>query len=136
MKIVSESISIKTKDRIQLKNISKEVQAILVNSNIKEGILTVYTKHSTSGIIINEDERGLLQDIMNNMKKLIPKGAAYKHDQIDNNADSHIQSTFVPTSVTIPFSNGKLDLGTWQSILFFEFDGPRTRNVLIKIMGE
>ena len=135
MKVISESFSIKTKDHIQLKNISKEIQEILNKSNIREGILTIFTRHTTSGIIINEDERGLNQDIVNTMIKLIPKGAGYKHDYIDNNAHSHIQATLVPASVTIPFSNGKLDLGTWQSILFFEFDGPRTRTVLIKIMG-
>ncbi|NHI91318.1 MAG: YjbQ family protein [Candidatus Lokiarchaeota archaeon] len=133
---MSESFPIKTKDHIQLKNISKEVQEILSKSNLKEGILTIYTRHTTSGIIINEDERGLLQDFINSMKKIVPKGAGYKHDHIDNNAHSHIQSSLISTSVTIPFSNGILDLGTWQSIFFFEFDGPRSRNILIKILGE
>ena len=136
MKVISESFSIKTNEHIQLKNISKEVQEILSKSNLKEGVLTVYTQHTTSGIIINEDERGLVQDILNAMNKLVPKGAGYKHDYIDNNAHSHIQSTLVPVSASIPFSSGKLDLGTWQSIFFFEFDGPRSRTVLIKIIGE
>ena len=136
MKIISNIFSINTKEHIQLKNISKEVQEILSNSNLKEGIITVYTRHTTSGIIINENERGLVQDIITTMKKLVPKGVGYKHDHIDSNAHSHIQSTLVPVSVSIPFSSGKLDLGTWQSIFFFEFDGPRSRTILIKIMGE
>ena len=136
MKIVSDSFSLKTKAHIELKNISSQVGEVLKRADLKNGTLTVYTKHTTSGIIINEDERGLVDDMVEYMKKIVPRGAGYKHDRIDSNAHSHVQATLVPCSVTIPFTNGSLDLGTWQSIFFFEFDGPRSRNVLIKLIGE
>ncbi|MHA1797345.1 MAG: secondary thiamine-phosphate synthase enzyme YjbQ [Candidatus Helarchaeota archaeon] len=136
MKVISDSFSIQTSDHVELKNISSQVQDSLKRSDLKDGIITIFTRHTTSGIIINEDERGLVQDFINFMKKLVPKSAGYKHDRIDNNAHSHLQATLVPCSVTVPFKNGILELGTWQSIFFFEFDGPRSRTILIKIIGE
>ncbi len=136
MNAISDSFSIKTTAHIELNNISSQIVDILKRSGLKDGTLTCFTKHTTSGIIINEDEKGLVNDMVEYMKKIVPRGAGYKHDRIDNNAHSHVQATLVPCSVTIPFTNGILDLGTWQSIFFFEFDGPRSRTLLIKLIGE
>ncbi len=78
----------------------------------------------------------MLYDFESILNKIIPKNNSYKHDFIDNNADSHIKSLFLGSSETIPFSNNDLSIGTWQSVFFVEFDGPRTRKVELTVIGE
>ena len=129
-----EVFELKTHNRMEIINITTEVNFILEKSNIKKGLVNIYSKHSTSGIVINEDEPGLLKDFQNTLETLVPSNGNYKHDIIDNNADSHIRSFLIGNSETIPLYNGKLDLGTWQSIFFVELDGPRTRNVTVTIV--
>ena len=84
----------------------------------------IFTKHTTTGIIINENEAGLKSDILTLLNELIPKGKGYLHDRIDNNAHAHLRAVVLGSSVTIPIKRGALALGTWQSILFVECDGP------------
>jgi secondary thiamine-phosphate synthase enzyme len=98
--------------------------------------VNIYSKHSTSAIFINENESGLLEDYQNLIQTLIPTGNNYKHDRIDNNADSHLRSFIIGNNETIPFENGSMDLGTWQSVFFLDMDGPRNRRITITIMGE
>ena len=129
-----EIFELKTHNRMEIINITTEVNFILEKSSIKKGLVNIYSKHSTSGIIINEDEPGLLKDFQNTLETLVPSNGNYKHDIIDNNADSHIRSFLIGNSETIPLYNGKLDLGTWQSIFFVELDGPRTRKVTVTIV--
>ncbi len=132
--MLKEVFELKTHSRMEIINITTEVNFILEKSNIKKGLVNIYSKHSTSGIVINEDEPGLLKDFQNTLETLVPSNGNYKHDIIDNNADSHIRSFLIGNSETIPLYNGKLDLGTWQSIFFVELDGPRTRKVTVTIV--
>jgi secondary thiamine-phosphate synthase enzyme len=105
-------------------------------SHIKEGIISIFSKHSTTAICINEDEIGLKEDFKTFIEKLVPNDK-YKHDFIDNNAKSHLKSFLLSSSQTIPVSNGRLELGTWQSVFFVELDGPRTnRTIVITVVGE
>ncbi len=93
--------------------------------DIKSGIVNIFSKHSTSAIVVNENESGLLQDLGLMLGDLVSDNYSWLHDRIDNNAKSHLKSFLLSSSETIPISNGKLDLGTWQSVFFVELDGPR-----------
>jgi secondary thiamine-phosphate synthase enzyme len=87
-------------------------------------------------VVINENESGLIEDFKLALEKVIPQGAGYQHDRIDNNADSHIRGFLLGGSQTIPVENSKMMLGTWQSIFFVELDGPRHRNLQVTILGD
>jgi secondary thiamine-phosphate synthase enzyme len=121
---------------VQIIDISRNIDAALAESGLKRGLVNIYSKHSTSAIFINENESGLLEDYQNLIQTLIPTGNNYKHDRIDNNADSHLRSFIIGNNETIPFENGSMDLGTWQSVFFLDMDGPRNRRITITIMGE
>ncbi len=92
--------------------------------DIEKGIVNIFSKHSTSAILVNENENGLLNDLEVFLNDLFQKHS-WKHDLIDNNAESHLKSFILSSSETVPVSNGQLDLGTWQSLFFVELDGPR-----------
>ena len=122
--------------RVEIIDMTQDINDILTKSKIKDGLINVFAKHSTAGIVINENESGLVKDFQNAIESLIPENNNYLHDKIDNNADSHIRSFFIGSSETIPVENGYLSLGTWQSIFFVELDGPRNRKFVITVMGE
>ena len=122
--------------RVEIIDMTQDINDILTKSKIKDGLINVFAKHSTAGIVINENESGLVKDFQNALESLIPENNNYLHDKIDNNADSHIRSFFIGSSETIPVENGYLSLGTWQSIFFVELDGPRNRKFVITVMGE
>lgn len=98
--------------------------------DIESGIVNIFSKHSTSAIVVNENETGLLNDFELMLTDLISDKYSWQHDRIDNNAKSHLKSFLLSSSETIPISNGKLDLGTWQSVFFIELDGPRKNRVV------
>lgn len=122
--------------RVEIIDMTEDINDILTKSKIKDGLINIFAKHSTAGIVINENESGLVKDFQNAIESLIPENNNYLHDRIDNNADSHIRSFFIGSSETIPVENGHLSLGTWQSIFFVELDGPRNRKFVITVMGE
>jgi secondary thiamine-phosphate synthase enzyme len=127
-------LKIETSKRVELIDITSEVQEEVRKSEIPEGICLISTRHTTAGIIINENETGLKEDILDLLNKLVPAGAGYRHDRIDNNADSHLRTVLLGASEALPVSEGKLELGTWQRIFFAEMDGPRSRTVNIKLL--
>ena len=127
-------LKIETSKRIELIDITSEVQEEIMKSEVSEGICIISTGHTTAGIIINENESGLKEDILALLKKLVPTDAGYMHDRIDNNADSHLRAMLLGASETLPVSEGKLELGTWQRIFFAEMDGPRSRTVNITLL--
>lgn len=136
MVLKRETVELTTGQRVEIHDITPDVEAVLQNSGISEGLLNVYSSHSTSGVVINENESGLVKDFQLALQKLVPEGAGYQHDRIDNNADSHIRGFIIGGSQTIPVENGRLMLGTWQSIFFVELDGPRQRKLTVTVMGE
>jgi secondary thiamine-phosphate synthase enzyme len=131
-----EVFELKTDTRIKILDITREIQSVLDKSGLKSGIVHVYSRHSTSGIVVNENEPGLVEDFQSSLESLVPTTNNYQHDMIDNNADSHLRSFLIGNSETIPLYNGKLDLGTWQSVFFVELDGPRTRKVTVTALGK
>lgn len=127
-------LKIETSNRIELIDITSQVQEEVRKSEILEGICLISTRHTTAGIIINENESGLKEDILDLLNKLVPAGADYRHDRIDNNADSHFKAVLLGASEALPVSAGKLELGTWQRIFFAEMDGPRSRTVNVTLL--
>ena len=106
----------------------------LKESGIADGICVISTRHTTSSIIINENERGLKNDLLDTLENLIPENKSYAHNQIDNNAHAHLRAVVLGMSEIIPIEDGHPVIGTWQRIFFVELDGPRNRSVNIKII--
>jgi len=123
-------IELRTKKKEEILDITAEVERVLEGS----GVALIYTPHTTASIILNEAESGLLQDILSALDRIVPSNAKYRHNDIDNNATAHIKASLLGNAVVVPFENGKLQLGTWQRVLFLEFDGPRTRRVLLRAL--
>ena len=129
-----ERIEVKTRESTELIDITVKVKKVVKSAGVDFGICVIFTRHTTSGIIINENESGLKRDIVAILNELVPKGTGYLHDRIDNNAHSHLRAVLLGTSVTIPIDRGELVLGTWQSIFFVECDGPRRREVCVTVV--
>ena len=135
MKIINSNIIIESFNKVEIVDISSKVEKIVSENKIEKGLVSIYSKHSTSAIVINENEDGLIEDFKNYLNKIVLEDK-YKHNHIDNNAKSHIQSFLLGNSISIPIINSKIDLGTWQSIFFVELDGPRSRRTIkINIIG-
>ena len=127
-------LEIKTEKPVQVVDITDQVNGAVADSGVVEGICLVYTLHTTTGIVINESESGLVQDLVRRLSSLAPPGDGYLHDRIDDNAHAHLQAVLLGNCQTIPIEEGCLVMGTWQRVLFVELDGPRRRNVLIKVV--
>ncbi len=127
-------MDIQTTARTELIDITDRVRSVVKEHGIKDGICVISTRHSTGSIMINENERGLRNDILDMLEKLVPENDRYTHNQIDNNAHAHLRAVLLGMSETVPVEDGHMVLGTWQSIFFVELDGPRKRTVNIKIL--
>ncbi|MEG3224086.1 MAG: hypothetical protein BME94_00825 [Methanobacteriales archaeon Met13] len=134
--IFRKILDIHTSQRLEILDITRPVEETVTISGFKVGIVNIYSRHSTSAIVINENEAGLVEDFQVALEKLIPTGAGYLHNRIDNNADSHIRSFLVGGSETIPIEDARMMLGTWQSIFFVELDGPRHRKITVTVVGD
>lgn len=128
-------LDISTSERVELIDITAQIDEDVRNSGVQDGICVVSTRHTTTAIIINENEPGLRTDILNILEKLIPPLAGYRHDRIDNNADAHLKAVLLGSSETLPITGGRPVLGTWQRIFFVELDGPRHRNVQVTVIS-
>ncbi|SEH37490.1 secondary thiamine-phosphate synthase enzyme [Halopenitus malekzadehii] len=93
-----------------------------------DGLVTVFVRHTTAGVVVNEPESRLLEDFETFLEDLVPD-EGWQHDRLDGNADAHLRATLLGESVTVPVSAGELDLGRWQAVLLVECDGPRTRSI-------
>ena len=136
MKVYFKEFTYSTRERLELVDITEQVTAFVLECNIESGICLIDSPHSTTAIIVNEHESGLMRDILQKIQEEFPKGAVWLHDRIDNNADAHLASVFLGHSKTFPIQNGRLYRGTWQNIFLLELDGPRTRHIACEIMGE
>ncbi len=122
-----------TQKRTHFEDITEAVKEIVKEEGVKDGICYIYVPHTTAGVFINENaDPDVKWDIERTLEELVPWINDYKH--VEGNAAAHIKSVLTGNSVFIPIKNGKLLLGTWQGIFFAEFDGPRDRKVIIKIM--
>ena len=130
-----EKLAIKTGSRIELIDITDKIQTVITKSRVKDGVCFIFTPHTTAGLTINENaDPSVRRDILNTLNKLIPFGGTYSHTE--GNADSHIKSSLLGSSLTIFIEDNQLCLGTWQGIYFCESDGPRSREIWIKVVKE
>ncbi len=129
-----KQLNISTENRYQLVDITEEVERTVGESGIKNGLALVFVPHSTAGILLTENERGLKNDWLEIFKKLT-SGIDFEHNKIDDNADSHILSGLMGQGRVLPIKDSRIIRGTWQQIFLAEFDGPRERRVLVEIIG-
>ena len=131
-----EIINISTSKKQEIIDLTGKVNAIVKKSKIKNGLCNIFAMHATAAIIINENaNQNICLDILDALNKLIKDGG-WRHDNIDNNATSHIKATILGPSETIPIQDSSLQLGTWQALMVVDLDGPRNRKIIVTIMGD
>ena len=128
-----QSITVNTKERLVAVDITGDVERLVRKSGMPEGLCYLYVPHTTAGIFINErDDPAVALDIMKTLDTMVPRAGKYQH--VEGNADSHIKSVLVGSSVNLPIAGGWMNLGRWQGIFLAEFDGPRTRTVHVTLL--
>ena len=126
-----------TKGEIDILDITDYVSSAVTESKLLGGMVTVFTTEETCALVIMEYEHGLMQDLKQAIGRIVPRGEGYVHDTIDDDAHSHLRSTLLGSSLTIPFVNGSLSLGAWQQVLLLELGKrPDTRKILVQVLGE
>jgi secondary thiamine-phosphate synthase enzyme len=140
-KVASATIVVSTSQRVEMKTITREIAALVEETPIRDGIVHISSLHTTAGVMLNETQDALLADMAAMFEQVVPRGVYYKHndpllsDCDRKNADAHLKALVAGLNLSIPLVDGKLKLGTWQNILFAEFDGPNTRKVHVQVMG-
>ncbi len=129
------TLTLKTSKRTELKRVTSEIESLVRESGFAHGVCHLYVPHTTAGVLINEgDDSAVARDIEATLDRLIPHHGDYKH--AEGNSDSHIKAALIGSSETIWIEDGRLVLGRWQAIFFAEFDGPRTRELRVKIVPD
>ncbi|MFA5367280.1 MAG: secondary thiamine-phosphate synthase enzyme YjbQ [Dehalococcoidia bacterium] len=137
MKTATEYIWIHTKKLREFVNMTDRVESFVNKSGIKEGFVLVSAMHITAGVYVNDAEYGLIADIEEWLEKLAPYREDYRHHRTgETNGDAHLKSLLIHHEVTVPITDGKLDLGPWQQIYYAEFDGQRDKRIIMKAIGE
>ncbi|MDH4183086.1 MAG: secondary thiamine-phosphate synthase enzyme YjbQ [Nitrospinota bacterium] len=132
---MSGGFSVRTRSRTDFVEITREIHLLLGKAAVDEGVVHVFTPHTTAGLTINENaDPSVLADMAHALDRMVPwSDPAYSHSE--GNSAAHLKSSLVGCSLTVPFSGGKLELGTWQGVYLCEFDGPRTRQVKVRVIG-
>ncbi len=138
MKSYRKELWFNTTQRREYLNITAEVQGVLAESGISEGLILVNAMHITASVFINDDESGLHQDFEKWLEGLAPEKphSQYHHNGYEDNADAHLKRQIMGREVVVAITEGKLDLGPWEQIFYGEYDGKRRKRVLVKIIGE
>ena len=145
MKTLTDYLTFNTRRRREIIRITDEVSKVCRQSGIAEGMVLVSAMHITAGVFVNDDESGLHADMEDWLQKLAPGPAAddskpgpdYRHHHSgEDNGDAHLKNLLIGHEVIVPITEGKLDLGPWQQIFYYEFDGRRPKRLIIKAMGE
>lgn len=146
MAVTNQVIDIQTHQGINIYNITPHIESFVASTSIKNGYVLVFSRHTTTALAVNENEERLLQDIKVFLEKLAPLNDRYLHNDLHlrpnippdepKNAHSHLMAMMLNNTEIIPIVDGKLGLGTYQSILFFELDGARKRTILCQVSGE
>ena len=137
--ILTERISLNTKGFCDIINITPQVFSILKQSSVANGLITIFCPGSTGSITTIEYESGVLQDLKDALERIAPSDISYAHDRRweDGNGFSHVRAALMKPSLTVPLVNGKLTLGTWQQIVFIDFDNRgRHREIVVQIVGD
>jgi len=132
---VQASIRVKTRRKREVVDLTREVADAVTRAGLAEGLCTVFVRHATAAIVINENaDPGVRADIIAALEKLYPDGV-WEHDRVDDNGAAHLKAAFLGPSESIPVRDGRLLLGTWQGIALVECDGPRDREIIIDVRG-
>ncbi len=128
------TLSISTGSRREMKDVTAKLNRLVAEAKVKEGLLVAYVPHTTAGITINENaDPDVPRDILAHLEKLVPPDGPYRH--AEGNSDAHIQAGLIGSSVTLIVDDTRLVLGTWQSVFFCEFDGPRNRKLQVEVIA-
>jgi secondary thiamine-phosphate synthase enzyme len=128
-------VDIKTSSKVEFQEITAKIRDIVGGSGVKNGVCHVFVPHTTAGVMVNEHaDPSVVEDIAAQLDKMVPENQSYRH--LEGNSPAHIKATLIGDSETLFIEDGRLVLGTWQGIFFCEFDGPRSRNVFVKIVQE
>jgi len=131
----TRELGVRTSRKTQLLEITGEVERLVEESGVASGVCYLVVPHTTAGILVNEnDDPAVARDIETVLERLVPRGAGYQH--LEGNADAHVKSSLVGVSAVVLIEQGRLSLGRWQGIFFCEFDGPRQRQVRLKVVAD
>ncbi len=140
MRTYSEYITIQTEQKRQFMNITPNIKSAMEKSGLRDGIILVATLHSNAGVFLNDEETALLQDVDEWLNKLAPFGDGYHHgvagSRTESNAGAHLQSILLNQQAMLSFTEGKLEMGPWQQVIYAELDGQRPKRIHIKLLGE
>jgi len=139
MKVISDTIQFTTQGSNDVKDLTGIVSQRLIASRLRSGIVTIFIPGSTAGLTTIEFEPGVVEDFSNMLERVVPSDVPYQHDRKwgDGNGFSHVRSALIGPSLTVPFEDGRLCLGTWQQVVFVDFDNhPRSRTLLLQFLGE
>jgi secondary thiamine-phosphate synthase enzyme len=137
VKVRTEYLTFHTRTHRAYVHITPQVEQIVRNSGVREGMVLVSAMHITAGVYVNDNEAGLIEDIDGWLESLAPFRQDYRHHQTgEDNGDSHLKALLIHHEVIVPITAGKLDFGPWQRIFYAEFDGQRDKRVIVKVMGE
>lgn len=132
---MQETIRVRTRRKFEVVDLTPRVAETVARTRVAEGICTVFVRHATAAIVINENaDPGVRADILAALDKLYPEGV-WEHDKVDDNGAAHLKAAFLGPSESIPVRDGHLLLGTWQGIALVECDGPRAREIVIDVRG-
>jgi secondary thiamine-phosphate synthase enzyme len=133
MSRMQQTVRVRTRERLEVIDLTPQVSEIVKVSAIEEGICTVFVRHATAAVVINENaDRGFRLDLVNALAKFFPEGV-WEHDRVDDNGAAHLKAAVLGPSETIPVRGARLLLGTWQGIALVECDGPREREVIVDV---
>lgn len=138
MTVITQTINVKTKGQDNISDITEQISKGVEDSNLKNGIATIFVSGSTAALTTIEYEPGLLSDFPKMLERIAPKNIEYGHEKMwhDKNGHSHVRASLIGPSLTVPFSNGELMLGTWQQIVLVELDTrSRDRSLILQIIG-
>ena len=139
MQVKLNHIFLSTHGNTEVIDITQKVNECILSTTLTNGLITIFCPSSTSGVTTLEYEEGVIQDLIKTFNQIIPSDSKYQHNEAwhDGNGHSHIRSALLKTSLTIPLVDGRLTLGTWQQVVFVDFDTrPRKREIIIQVMGE
>ena len=137
MRFHTEYLTFSTKRRREMINITSTLHEILERSKLREGMMLVSAMHITAGVYVNDAEDGLIADIGDWLEQLAPEGPDYRHHRTgEDNGHAHLKNLLIGHEVTLPITDGRLDLGPWQQVFYAEFDGQRKKRLIVKAMGE
>lgn len=130
-----QRLSVRTRSKVEFQDITSKVQELVRSSGVESGICYIFVPHTTAGVTVNEHaDPSVAEDIETQLHLMVPQGSDYRH--LEGNAPAHIKAVLVGNSETLLVDRGKILLGTWQGVFFCEFDGPRDRTTIVKIVPD